>query len=91
MYSYLAQRDAKTSQKLAEASRLLAADSREIAAAAKRDSSALKAIAILTMLFLPGTFLAVSSIVTDRPIFAVCCTHINSLISLEVFLCNAYI
>jgi len=59
VYSYLAQRDAQLSQKLAEDSRLLAADSRELAAAAKRDSSALKAIAVLTMLFLPGTFIAV--------------------------------
>jgi hypothetical protein len=37
----------------------IAADSREIAEAGKRDSSAMKAIAILTMAFLPGTFVAV--------------------------------
>ncbi|KAH7323472.1 hypothetical protein BKA65DRAFT_69693 [Rhexocercosporidium sp. MPI-PUGE-AT-0058] len=36
----------------------IAADSRKISAAAKRDSSAMKAIAIVTMLFLPGTFVA---------------------------------
>jgi hypothetical protein len=38
----------------------LAKDSREIAAASKRDSSAMKIIAMLTTLFLPGTFIAVS-------------------------------
>ncbi|PVH79935.1 hypothetical protein DL98DRAFT_419531, partial [Cadophora sp. DSE1049] len=36
----------------------IAADSREISAAAKQDSSAMKTIAIMTMLFLPGTFVA---------------------------------
>jgi uncharacterized membrane protein len=35
--------------------------SRDIAREAKRDSSAMKAIAVLTMFFLPGTFFAVSS------------------------------
>jgi len=39
---------------------MLAADSREIAAASKRDSSAMKAVALLTMVFLPATFTAVS-------------------------------
>ena len=38
----------------------LAADSRQIAAATKKDSSAMKTIALLTMIFLPGTFVAVS-------------------------------
>ena len=38
----------------------LAADSKELAAASKRDSSSMKIIAILTTLFLPGTFISVS-------------------------------
>ena len=37
----------------------VAADSRKIAQASKRDSSAMKSIALLTMVFLPGTFVAV--------------------------------
>jgi hypothetical protein len=39
----------------------LAKDSKEIAAASKRDSSAMKIVAVLTTVFLPGTFMAVSS------------------------------
>jgi hypothetical protein len=35
--------------------------SRDIARENKRDSSAMKAIAVLTMVFLPGTFVAVCS------------------------------
>jgi hypothetical protein len=38
----------------------LSKDSKELAAASKRDSSAMKIIAFLTTLFLPGTFVAVS-------------------------------
>ena len=37
----------------------MANDSAHITLASKRDSSAMKAIAVLTMAFLPGTFLAV--------------------------------
>ena len=37
----------------------IAVDSREIAAASRRDSSAMKIIAVLTTTFLPGTFIAV--------------------------------
>jgi hypothetical protein len=37
----------------------LAKDSKELAHASKQDSSAMKIIAVLTTLFLPGTFLAV--------------------------------
>ncbi|KAL3487814.1 hypothetical protein BJX62DRAFT_240650 [Aspergillus germanicus] len=36
----------------------LAKDSKEIAAASKRDSSAMKIVAVLTTVFLPGTFMA---------------------------------
>lgn len=38
----------------------MARDSKELAAASKRDSSAMKVIAVLTALFLPGTCIAVS-------------------------------
>lgn len=37
----------------------LGKDTKEIAAASKRDSSAMKTIAVLTMVFLPGTFVSV--------------------------------
>jgi Mg2+ and Co2+ transporter CorA len=46
----------------------LAADSKQIAAASKRDSSAMKTIAVLTMLFLPATFVAVRSATRRYPI-----------------------
>ncbi|KAF2242533.1 hypothetical protein BU26DRAFT_524137 [Trematosphaeria pertusa] len=36
----------------------MARDSKELAAASKRDSSAMKVIAVLTALFLPGTCIA---------------------------------
>ncbi|PMD17120.1 hypothetical protein NA56DRAFT_544014, partial [Hyaloscypha hepaticicola] len=37
----------------------ISSQSRDIARESKRDSSAMKAIALLTMFFLPGTFVAV--------------------------------
>ena len=37
-------------------------DTKEVAAASKRDSSAMKTIAVLTMVFLPGTFVSVSHV-----------------------------
>jgi hypothetical protein len=46
------QRDSRISQTISE-------QSTKIAVASKRDSSAMKAIAVLTMLFLPGTAIAV--------------------------------
>ncbi|KAK4224142.1 hypothetical protein QBC38DRAFT_486115 [Podospora fimiseda] len=44
----------------------IASDSKELAAASKRDSSSMKIIAILTTLFLPGTFI---STLLSMPIF----------------------
>jgi len=38
---------------------MISSQSRDIARESKRDSSAMKAIALLTMFFLPGTFIAV--------------------------------
>jgi len=53
LFNLIAQEDTKVNISLAK-------DSREIAAASKQDSSAMKIIAMLTTLFLPGTFIAVS-------------------------------
>ena len=55
LFNLIAQEDTKVNISLAK-------DSREIAAASKQDSSAMKIIAMLTTLFLPGTFIAVSFI-----------------------------
>jgi hypothetical protein len=63
----MAQKDAKVNIALAESSAAIAKASKEDSAAmrqiaidTKRDSSAMKTIATLGMLFLPGTFVAVS-------------------------------
>jgi Mg2+ and Co2+ transporter CorA len=53
VYQFMAQRDAKVNIELAKNSAILASES-------KKDSSVMKTIAILGMLFLPGTFVAVS-------------------------------
>jgi hypothetical protein len=53
LFNLIAQEDTKVNIGLAK-------DSREIAAASRQDSSAMKIIAMLTTLFLPGTFIAVS-------------------------------
>lgn len=52
LYSLISQRDSKVNISVAE-------DSKRIAAAAKRDSLAMKTISMLTLVFLPGTFVAV--------------------------------
>lgn len=49
----ITQRDNKLNISVAE-------DSKKIAAAAKRDSLAMKTVSILTLAFLPGTFVAVN-------------------------------
>jgi hypothetical protein len=59
IYNMLAKQDNELSQQLATQSLGLSESSREIAAASKRDSSAMKAIAVLTMVFLPGTYVSV--------------------------------
>lgn len=53
LYSMISQRDSKVNISVAE-------DSKKIAAAAKRDSLAMKTVSMLTLIFLPGTFVAVS-------------------------------
>jgi hypothetical protein len=59
IYNLLAKQDNELSQQIASQSRDLTDDSRQIAAASKRDSSAMKGIAILTMVFLPGSYISV--------------------------------
>lgn len=65
VYSMVAQRDSAASVALAEASRQdnilmrkIAEDSKRVAVATSRDSAAMKIIAAVTILFLPGTFVA---------------------------------
>jgi hypothetical protein len=53
VFSLIAQMDGTVNIELAK-------DSKEIAAASRRDSSAMKIVAVLTTAFLPGTFMAVS-------------------------------
>ena len=60
IHNLIAQHDNIITQEIAN-------DSRKISAASKRDSSAMKAIAVLTMCFLPGTFIA---IMFTMPLFA---------------------
>jgi Mg2+ and Co2+ transporter CorA len=63
----MAAKDARTNLSLAETSTIIAEASKEdsavmrtIALDTQRDSSAMKTISILGMVFLPGTFIAVS-------------------------------
>ena len=72
LFNIIAKRDSQVSIEIAAASRALAIEnkkdqrisiaiakaSREIAVESKRDSSSMKTIAAVTMLFLPGTFVA---------------------------------
>ncbi|ORY00877.1 hypothetical protein BCR34DRAFT_606119, partial [Clohesyomyces aquaticus] len=51
VYNYIAQRDARVQRELAQSAS-------QTALASKRDSSSMKGIAILTMVFLPGTYIA---------------------------------
>jgi len=53
IYNLIVQRDNQLAQSLG-------ADSREIAAATKMDSTAMKGLTAVAILFLPGTFFAVS-------------------------------
>ena len=57
VFNLIAQRDNHVNQSIA-------ADSRELAAAAKRDGYAMKTIAVLTLTFLPGTFVAVGQLLS---------------------------
>jgi hypothetical protein len=52
VFQFMAQKDAKVNIQLATTSTLIARET-------KKDGSSMKTIAVLTMCFLPGTFLAV--------------------------------
>lgn len=65
VYQFMAQKDAKVNIELAKTLTFLAKASKEdseamrvIAVESRKDTSSMKTIAVLTMLFLPGTFLA---------------------------------
>jgi hypothetical protein len=60
IYDVLAKQDNQANQQIAVQSLDLAESSRHIGAGAKRDSSAMKAIAALAMVFLPGTYISVN-------------------------------
>ncbi|KAK4161188.1 hypothetical protein QBC43DRAFT_100637 [Cladorrhinum sp. PSN259] len=60
VYNYTAQQDAQTQS-------LIARQSGQIARESKRDSSAMKGIAVLTMVFLPPTFMAVGAPLSHLP------------------------
>lgn len=66
----MAQKDSKVNLQLAATTTTIARES-------KKDSSAMKAIAVLTMCFLPGTFLAVC---TPSPRLHICYSHFSSFI-----------
>lgn len=57
----IAQRESLTTQRENRLSFEMAKDQRRIALASKQDSSSMKTISILGIVFLPGTFLAVSA------------------------------
>ncbi|CAI7630777.1 unnamed protein product [Penicillium discolor] len=58
VWSLIAQRDSQISQRANIINQEIAASSRVVAKASGDDSSAMKALAVLTMVFLPGTTLA---------------------------------
>jgi hypothetical protein len=59
LYTLTGQRDNRLNLQIAQASRAANDLSIQIARAAKRDSTAMRIIAAVTLLFLPGTFIAV--------------------------------
>lgn len=61
IYNLIAQRDAVAGMRLAEESAEIARQSQKAAEAALRESSSMKTIAVLTLIFLPPTFLCVSA------------------------------
>jgi len=64
MYSLINQRDSRLNMEAMEQSRQIADESRKIAHLTRRDSTDMRIIAVVTMLFLPGTFTAVSRLQT---------------------------
>lgn len=66
IYNHLAHKSNQINLSLAESSRRIAME-------AQRDSAVMKSIAVLTMTFLPATYIAVShSLVPTTPLLRVC-------------------
>ena len=53
-------KDSQQNYEAAEASLRIAEDSRKVAVLARQDSTDMRVIAVATLVFLPGTFVAVS-------------------------------
>ena len=60
IYSLIAQKDNALSIRDNVALKMISEDQKNIALAAKRDSAAMRVISVITAVFLPGTFTAVS-------------------------------
>jgi len=69
LYNHMQQRDSEINRDLAKQSTQMAIESTAIAEATQRDSSSMKAVAVLTMVFLPST--AVSTIFSMSVFFNV--------------------
>jgi hypothetical protein len=88
MYSLINQRDSRLNMEAMEQSRQIADESRKIAHLTRRDSTDMRIIAVVTMLFLPGTFTAVRS--PQNPSIVVktladTCNEIQTLFSASFF------
>lgn len=76
----MALNESRISQKIADDSNRVANDSKYLTAAAKKDSSAMLGIALLTMVFLPPTFVSVSSPSANSYVSKSCLSDINQSI-----------
>ena len=61
LYCLVSTKDSQLSYRATEASLAIAEDSRHIAISTSRDSTDMRIIAVLTLIFLPGAFVAVRS------------------------------
>jgi len=76
IFNLTLQRDARLSLEIAQTSRDIAEASARMAEATMKDSASMKTIAILTMLFLPGTAVAVSDMLSMlRNHMLTCCSR----------------
>ena len=64
----IAQKDNALSMRDNAALKMISEDQKHIALAATRDSAAMRVISVITVVFLPGTFTAVS--IRERPILS---------------------
>ena len=82
LFNIIAQREQELSRQLTKASLQLGEATRQIAEDSKRDSTSMKAIAAVTMFFLPGTFVAS---LFAMPIFSWSATAGNDVISHRIW------